>query len=193
MESEQTAPTVDPFAENGNGGEDPFAGGAEPPIVNKEGDPVEPQAPPEPQAPAEVPDAPAAETQPISAQDPSEPVDDPTPDPAPEPAAAGGGADAPADAPAEPKSPMRRYRILYQTAPDQWTEAEWDETEGKGKAKKTRICHARNNEHALRLAFGILGEPENGVTVLPVPDSGFKPKRLKRKAVVPRTALDISD
>lgn len=191
MESaEQAAATADPFAENGDGGEDPFAGGAEPPIVNKEGETVEAQAAPEPQAPAEVPvpDAPAAETQPISSQDPSEPVDDPAPDPAPEPAAADGGADAPADAPAEPKSPLRRYRILYQTAPDQWTEVEWQE-----KGKKTRICHARNNEHALRLAFGILGEPENGVTVLPVPDSGFKPKRLKRKAVVPRTALDISD
>lgn len=167
----------DPFAGAGDGGDDPFAnqGGGDdaPPIVDKEGEPVEP----------------GIETQPLpTPEQPAEGGEDPeaAPDPPAAAEAAQGGAGDGGDGD-KPKSPMRRYRLLYQTGEMDWREAEWEEN-----GQKTRIVEARNNDHALRLAFSILKEPDDGVTVLPVPDSSFKPRRLKKKAVVPRTALDIS-
>lgn len=178
------AESDDPFAHAGDN--DPFAdqagdpGPPAPPVVNKEGEPVEPQVetPAEGEGDGTVQPLPATET----------------PEATPEPPAVAEAAPAPAQEPPapaqEPKgtSPMRQYHILYQTGPNQWTEAEWA-GDGGG---KTKIVQARNNDHALRQAFVILGQPKEGVTVLPVPVSGFKPKRLKPKEVVPRTALDIS-
>lgn len=180
MESEQaaTATAEDPFANEA--GDDPFAG--EPPVVNKEGEPVTDPPVPEPQEP---PEAPVVTDPPVP--EPDAPQEPPAPPAAEEPAEGDGGAQAGAQAATEGKSPMRQYHILYRTGEKEWTEAEWD-VEGT----PTRVVQARNNEHALRLAFTILGSPEHGVEVLPVPVSGFKPKRLKPKAVVPRTALDIS-
>jgi hypothetical protein len=171
VESEAaTAAVDDPFA--GGAGDDPFANG-EPPVVNKEGEPVEAVEDPDTGLDAgEVPAAP----------------EPPAPAPAAEePGTNGSGAVEAVGEAEKPKSPMRHYHILYRTGEKEWTEAEWD-----ADGTPTRVVQARNNDHALRLAFTILGSPEHGVEVLPVPVSGFKPKRLKPKPVVPRTALDIS-
>lgn len=176
------AAAADPFANGGS--EDPFAdqagdpGPPAPPVVNKEGEPVAIESPVENGNDGEG----DGSTQPLPATETPEEGET-----APEPPAAAEAAPAPAEEP-QGTSKIRQYHILYQTGPGQWTEAEWEgETGGK-----TKIVQARNNEHALRQAFSILGEPEAGVTILTVPASGFKPKRLKRKPVVPRTALDIS-
>lgn len=171
MESaEQTTTTDDPFANQEASTDDPFAGEQrEPmPVVDKEGREIG-QQPPEGAAPAPEPQPPA---------------------PAPEPQASANGQQAPAEAATGSKSPLRQYRLLYQTGPKTWEEHEWMD---EGAQVPTRILEARNNEHVIRQAFDLLGQPDGGVTVLPVPESSFKPKRLQRKPVVPRTALDITD
>lgn len=163
MESaEQTTTTTDdPFANQT--AEDPFA---EVPVVDKEGRQVvqdeaqDVEAAPEPQASENG-----------------------------QQAASENGQAAP-EAATGSKSPLRQYRLLYQTGPKTWEEHEWTED---GADVPTRILEARNNDHVIRLAFDLLGQPEGGVTVLPVPESSFKPKRLQRKPIVPRTALDITD
>lgn len=201
---EAAATTDDPFA--GEQGDDPFAGGdnprpqadqnaplqeahpagddvqPEPPIVDKEGARID--------APAEAPAA--------AVQEP-----DAAPEP-PAPAAAAEEAAQPAQQAGDEKNPLRLYRLIYQTGEKSWEEAEWLEddmgnpVDNSGikqdglKGNKTRILKARNADHARRMSWPILGAPDDGITVLPVPDSSWKPKRLKARAVPVRQALEIS-
>lgn len=183
-----TVPAEDPFA-GAQEQDDPFANGEgpqtgqdapiqqpdadgvqpqpEPPIVDKEGQPVEP--------PQGEPDPPQEPSQPGTAANSTTNPPDP-----------GAGAQDAAGAAKGGKSEMRRYRLLYQTGEKGWEEAEWEED-----GKPTRVIDARNADHARRLAWPILGRPENGVTVLPIPDSAWKPKRLQARTVPVREALEI--
>jgi hypothetical protein len=197
-ESGATAPDADPFAQGAT--EDPFAGadGATPdiPIVDKEGEPVEIDSKPFEEtvrAEEEAAEA-AAEEQPAAPAAESAPVPAPEPEAAPEPQEAASAPQTPGDAPRGGKSPMRHYHLMVQTGPKTWEELEWeeDDPDRPGKKRKQKVVDARNQEHAFRLAWLILGQPENGATVLPIPTSQMKPKRLNAKPVEPRVALSIS-
>lgn len=216
----------DPFGAPAAAPADPFGGGAppaeqppapqppaaapveeaaeeQPPIVNREGEPVEtpaedPETPVEPQPePTPEPPAPPAEAEQPAAQEAA-----PEPEPEPEASAAA----APVAEQRQPdaagkKSPVRYYKVLYQTGSEQWTEAKLPSPDENHNivlrtSKKTgspaRWLAARNNEHALRLAFAVLGSPTEGVTVLPIPEGGWKPKRIAPETQPERVRLAIS-
>lgn len=168
-----------------------------PPIVDREGEVVAPgplattpedEPAAEPEAPVEPPQATPAE-----------------PAPAPAPAAA---AVPPPRTGAKP--PDRHYKLLYQTGEDPvtWTEFDLssvpdnigvtivtlaeDVKEGEP-ARSEQWILARNNEHANKLAFAMLGRPAGGVRAFPVPRGGWKPKMIKPAAPKPeRERLEIS-
>jgi hypothetical protein len=206
------APADDPFADAAMEpeiGDDPAqevaaeptpAPDTAPPIVDREGNPVEPgtPGPPEPT-----------------------PVPEPTPDPVgpPEPEQPPAAAETPqggqptqedqntGNAPTSPqqeeqagKSPMRQYKILYQTADNQWTEVVLDAAKAPEGVSVVEVpdvpgekwVEARNNDHALRLGFVLLNRPSNGVTIFPVPRGAYKPKRVKPATPKPeRERLEI--
>jgi hypothetical protein len=162
----------------------------EPPVVDREGEPV---APPEanvevegtaqPDPPVEEP--PAAPQSTVEApQEPGEPPAQPKTQNGPGPR---GG-----------KGTMRHYKILFQTGPRQWTEhpLEGELPEGvkvHTDAKGERWIEARNNDHATRVAYVVLGQPVEGAMVWPAPEGAFKPKKVKPAAPKPeRTRLEIS-
>lgn len=157
----------DPFATSGDGG-DPFATTATapapasaidppddgpdeaPPVVNREGEPVNAETPVEPQAEEqpggalpEQPEGVLDDGSPAEAETPPQPPVEPQegaqaaveapaqPEaqaaapaaPAPAAAASDDGAEA-APTPDEGKSPWRHYKLLYQTGASQWTECD---------------------------------------------------------------------
>lgn len=166
------------------------------PIVDREGDPVEPPAPVaaaravEDREPAEAPSAPETPVEP--AQEPQEAApqavaapedDEPAGEPSEDDAATSAG-------PRGGKGPMRLYKLLYQTAPMTWTEYDLATVQIDGVDIRTtgeeeegeEIEHwiaARNNDHANRVAFAILGRPTQGVRAFPVPRGAWKPKTIK--------------
>lgn len=75
----------------------------------------------------------------------------------------------------------RFYKLLYQTGETGWNEA--DLSSAPADQKKVidgeEFLVARNNDHARRLAFNILGRPEAGVTVNPIAKASWKPKRVR--------------
>lgn len=190
-------------------GADPAAAAA--PVVDEDEQPVAPPQTPAPaQAPVEsasdhmageAPAQPAAEP----AEAPQEPAEEPAaPEPAPEPAAAEPEGDAPE--PASPangtgsrggKGEMRHYKCLYQTGAKQWTEFPLDGELPEGlkvvNVEGEAYYEARNNDHATRIAYALLGTPQEGATVWPVPRGAFKPKRVKPAPPKPEsTRLVIS-
>jgi hypothetical protein len=224
------ATTDDPFAGTTAPPDDPFADTApaatataeEPPVVDKEGERVQPDAS------SSEPPAPAAEEvaqPPVEATEQPEATEPPAQPPV-EPQAPAEGAQAPVepqsgtDGGQEPPTPptgqgtqddgsgsepdpeaakaaqVRLYKLLYQTGPTTWEESqipdEHAEVVPDEKHGPQRFLRARNNDHARRLAFVIHGRPEAGVTVIPVPASSFKPKRIKPKPPEPsRERLEI--
>lgn len=88
------------------------------------------------------------------------------------------------------KSPVRYYKVLYQTGEKQWTEADLKKAKDGNTSVSANIVTlegedsgelwlaARNNEHAVRLSWAILGTPKEGVTTMPVPKGAWKPKRI---------------
>lgn len=205
---------ADPFAD----GEDPFANsGPEPdmadpadevaaesaeadiPTVDREGNRVEPEAEEQasgdgaPEAPQEAPEAPQEAEEPQGQAD--------VQDGEPEAQADEEGDGEEEKEPSGPKTPIRYYRLMYQTADNQWTEVdvsnvrdlgvETETTREKGLGQVTWI-KARNNDHALRIAWVILGRPAEGVRAWPVPRGSFKPKLLRPKPPQPaRESLEI--
>jgi hypothetical protein len=178
-------------------------------------DPVSPAAPstdaPEPGT-VETPAAPTAA--------PQQPGEEPTAPPAPDsepatpsepPAAPQQPAQQPQQAQGEQptsgpgsrggKPTIRHYKLFYATGPKQWQEHPLtfkDEKTPPGvKITQTqdgeRWMECRNNDHAIKVAYAILGSPADGVTVWPVPHGAYKPKRVKPKPPAPeKTRLDIS-
>jgi hypothetical protein len=165
---------------------------AEPPAAPEEAaqPPEEPQATP---APPEVAAAP--------------------PQAAPEPPAAPEAAAAPEQTPAAPaasepdaeattppargKGEMRHYKAFYQTGTNAWAEYPLTGEPPDGvkvvQVEGEAFFEARNNDHATRIAFALLGQPQDGVTVWPVPKGAYKPKRVKPAPPRPeRTRLEIS-
>jgi hypothetical protein len=52
-------------------------------------------------------------------------------------------------------------------------------TEGEGDAaEKKRYLVARNNEHAYKLAYHLVGSPQGGATLLPLPKGSWRPRRV---------------
>lgn len=207
---------ADPFAQTATAEDDPFkeADGAdlepttageaadevaaepaaeEPPIVNREGERVDGAE--EPQAAAEAPTAPPQPQEAGGGEQP--PQEPPAPPATDEP-------DADAAAPANPapesgkKVETRLYKLLYQTGKAQWTEADLtgvpDEVKPYVASDEGELfLKARNNDHARRLAFAALGQPEAGVTVELVARTGWKPKRLSVAPPEPtKTRLVVS-
>lgn len=221
-------PEADPFAQTAPAPAsaiDPPDDGpdaAEPPIVNREGEPVEGdangatpvEAQPEAAAPAEAVDATPEEAaaQPEAAETPAQPPAEPQAAPeaaqppaqpaaqatAPATAASTDGADEAAATPAEGKSPWRHYKLLYQTGPSQWAEFDLsslaeDMKQYAEQKDGEMFLRARNADHARRIAWVIFGRPEAGVTVNPVARSSWKPKRLSKAPPQPeRERLVIS-
>lgn len=157
--------------------------------------PVEPQAPeettPEPQPPVE-PQAPAeAPVEPQEASGGGEPPSQP-----PTAAATEGGGGGGDDEQPEKAKQIRLYKLLYQTGPTTWEDTvipdEYAEVVPDEKHGPQRFLKARNNDHARRLAFLIHDRPTAGVTIVPVPASSWKPKRVKAAPPKPdRERLEI--
>lgn len=169
------------------------------PVVDREGQPVEQPGIPATAtaagraAAAEAAQAPqdaagaaetAEETTPAT-----EPAGDGAGEPPQPPTAASAPAPDPQPEPSKEKGELRLYKLLYQTGPDQWTEADLSSVaadlkkyvgkDPKDKANKDGLfLKARNNDHARRLAFAALGRPEAGATVELVARTSWKPVRL---------------
>jgi hypothetical protein len=143
--------------------------GAQPPVETPAAESTEP----EPQPPVE---APATATE---GQGGDEPPQDP---PAPAATADEGGSE-PEPEPTSGAKQVRLYKLLYQTGETTWEESpipdEYAEVVPDEKHGPQRFLKARNNDHARRLAFSIHGRPDVGVTIVPVPASSWKPRRVK--------------
>lgn len=193
--------------------EAPAQEAAEPPLVNREGAAVQKTETPVPAPVAAAVAAQAAEAAQAPAEAPAPAPDQEAPQaapaaqeapPAPAPAteAASGSGTPPAAPPAQPqtdaaKGELRRYQVLYQTAPAQWTEADLADAESKEISTVTEDgvtwLLARNADHARRLAWTLLNRPEGGVTVNAVAQSSWKPKRIRPATPKPdRERLEIS-
>jgi hypothetical protein len=162
------------------------------------------------QAEAEAAEAPAA---PQEGQDEAEAAPEPQtatdggqePSPAPQADAAAdadpaptAGGDAPQDTSQRGKAEMRYYKLLYLSAERQWTEFELDPT-AEGQTDFVKLVDgepwmvARNNDHAKRIGFTILGRPQQGVRLFPVPKGAWKPSTVKPAPPKPeRERLEIS-
>lgn len=177
-----------------------------------------PAAPEAPAAPSEVPEAPAEP--PVAPEAPAEapvPHQEPPATPATQPtttegaesapgpeeaAAAAAAATAPADTPpadapkAKAKGEMRHYKVLYRTGPTTWEEHPLtDVPQGVSvvEVEGEKWIEARNNDHATRIAFAVLGSPQEGAEVWPAPRGAFKPKKVNPAPPAPeRTRLVIS-
>lgn len=75
----------------------------------------------------------------------------------------------------------RYYKALYQTADKGWTEVDLSNAPADQKTvlDGEEFLVARNNDHARRLLFNILGRPDAGVTVNPIARASWKPKRVR--------------
>jgi outer membrane biosynthesis protein TonB len=198
----QPAPTPDPAPE-------PVAS-AEAPAVQE---PETPQAPQEaPQAPPQTPVAPPeppATPAPAETPSPAEPQEPETevPEGSPTPEAPGQTAAEAPDVPeAQPdaqgprggKAQMRYYKVLMQTERDQFTLIKLVNEDGTAKDHVVSVngelyLEARNNEHAYKLAYHVVGRPSNGARVWPVPKASYRPRMVKPKPPEPeRERLSIS-
>lgn len=189
-------PEQDQTVEETNAEEEAAMGDTEIQTVDREGEPVEAQpvtsaetdAPPV-TGPVETPVEPQEQAQePQSGtegdQGTAEAADDAS-ESEPETPASGTG-------PRGGSSPLRNYKILYETASGQWTEVKLDpENSPDGvtvvtlkdeeKGTEDQWVEARNNDHALRIGYVLLGRPDQGARILPIPHGGWK-ARLVRKA-----------
>lgn len=188
------------------------------PVVDREGavvqpasaeptpDPVPEPVVEQPPAPAPTPDpVPDPQPEPTPAPErPVEPAPQPEPAPAPEPTPTPEVSAPAADAgeangrtgvgPRGGKGELRHYKIAYQTGPNTW---EFHTLERVPEGVETVVLDgekwmlARNNDHALRLAYAVMGSPAN-VTLWPVPKGAFKPKSVRPAPPKPeRTRLQI--
>jgi hypothetical protein len=151
-----------------------------------EGDQPAAETAQEPQEAAQTAEAPQEAPEPQADGDGAgEPPKDATataaPDPDPDPASA--------PDPTPEKGELRLYKLLYQSGPGQWQEADLAKVpadlkqyvgkDPKDTANKDGLfIKARNNDHARRLAFSIMGRPADGVTVELVARTSWKPVRL---------------
>ncbi len=166
------------------------------PTVDAEGNVIAPaQAPQEPVA---VPEA--AQAPPVVAPAPAAPAAA-TPAPA-EAAVAPATPPAAGDRPPGPrggKGEMRHYKLLYVSAEGQFTIADLSKVPDDSGITVVKLdkepnekdskpvpgdvgelwFEARNNEHANRLGFTIMGRPKDGVHIFAVPRGAWKPRFVK--------------
>lgn len=136
-----------------------------------------------PAAPAEAPEAAAeAETPAEAAATASEDATETEAATAPAPTTS--GASEGATGPRGGKGELRQYKLLYQTGEAQWTQFPLDPS-AEGQSEFVKLVDgepwmmARNNDHAKRIAFQLLGRPAQGVFLFPVPKGAWKPSRVK--------------
>lgn len=152
--------------------------------------PETPEAPPATDEPSEVVAAP--EEAPQTPEDPGTgdvtPAVPAQPDATPQPQSTAPPAPANGERPPGPrggKGEMRHYKLLYQTGPAQWTEFDLNTVDQQDTGIKVVTVEeeiwfeARNNEHANRLGFTIVGRPKDGARIFPVPRGAYKPKTVK--------------
>lgn len=177
--------STDPFENTPAPADDPFAG--TPPDS-----PADEPTPEAPQAPQEAAQPPTEPVQPTSASEAPRTPEDPgtgdvtpavptQPDatPSQEPESGSNGRTGPRGG----KGDMRHYKLLYQTGPLQWTEFDLTTVPDDAgiqvvKVDEEQWFEARNNEHANRLGFTIVGRPKEGARIFPVPRGAYKPKRV---------------
>jgi hypothetical protein len=187
----------------------------EPPIVNREGEHIEPPAEETPAGPpATATAAGRAKLAAEGAEGAQEAADGPeaataAPEaPETETGDGDGGQQPPADPPAPPaeepqpesakKGETRLYKLLYQSGPTTWEEADLAKVDDSLKQYVEKddgelFLKSRNNDHARRIAWAIMGRPEQGVTVELVARTSWKPKRLSTAPPEPtRERLVIS-
>lgn len=145
-----------------------------------------PDAPVEPETATDGGQEPPQEPPAAPAEAPEASTEGETPAEAIEAASAGAGETPATRTPDGPgKAAIRKYKLLYQTGPRQWTEYELDpQHEEFGSyitvdADGEKWMLARNNEHAKRIGYAILGRPKDGVLLFPVPQGSYKPSRVK--------------
>lgn len=149
--------------------------------------------PPEPGAvPAQAPEQSAAQ-QPVQSEPrPAEaPAEAPAqPEAAPAPQAAPQASPAPAasndgngDDDGKKKKQQRHYVLLMQTSVDGFTKIdlkgkEYTEEIEEEDGTKNVYLVARNNDHAYKLAYHLVGSPRDGATLLPLPKASWRPRRV---------------
>lgn len=175
----------------------PAAPADEQPDVPNQGDTAAHDAATEAPAPEEAPPTPEPQTAPDGGQQPPQapPAAPPATEGQPEAAAASeaaSGGEQGGEA-QDSKNVMRFYHVMYQTAANQWTDLELNEgMEHVVLLDGEPWLRARSADHARRIAWPLLGRPEQGVTVVAVAKGGWAPKRIKSKTVPAREALEIS-
>lgn len=193
--------SADPFAEEATG-TDPFAEDErsaveQPPVVDREGQRVEPsEAGKRMAAEAEAKAAattaePETETATEGGQEPPQkpPAAPPATD---EPTEAQGGAQEPEAA--QERGTRRLYKLLYQTDKGQWTEApldQWSGSEYVTKQDGEFWIAATTADQVRRLGYVFFQRPADGVTLLPVAKGAWKPMRVKQKQVPARERLEF--
>jgi hypothetical protein len=169
--------------------EDASAAAPEEPPAEQPADQMAPvEAVEQPQAPAEAP--PQPETP--AAPEPQQQAPPAAPDQAP---SNGTQAESNSDG---PKS-IRHYKLLYATGPTSFEVAPLTDGDGKAKEEYVKLIEgehyleARNNEHAYKLAFHLMGAPREGVTLWPVPKASYRPRKVSPAPPAPeRERLVIS-
>lgn len=172
----------------------------EPPLVDREGEPVAPapeaaavEAPPEPQTdPAGPPEQPPADPPAPPAQEDPEAAQATAP-PAEAAQTANGTTEAAQEASGDDEK-LRLYHAMYQTAADQWTDLPLKPDSANVTTVDGKLwLQARSSDHARRLAWGIANRPAEGVTLVVVAKGGWSPKRVRPKPPEPdRERLEIS-
>lgn len=142
-----------------------------------------PESPPAPDAPADAPEAPAAPPDPGTGD--VSPAVPPQPDATPQTETQGeASTNGERTGPRGGKGEMRHYKLLYQTGPATWTEFDLKSVPEDAGITVVNVANevwfeARNNEHANRLGFTIVGRPSEGARIFPVPRGAYKPKTVK--------------
>ena len=141
-----------------------------------------------PEAPAEAP--PQPETPAAEAPQEQAPPAAPTPAPSTTP-------DSQSNSDG-PKS-IRHYKLLYATSATGFEVAPLTDADGNPREEYVKLIdgehylEARNNEHAYKLAFHLMGAPRDGVTLWPVPKASFRPRKVSPAPPAPeRERLVIS-
>lgn len=146
-----------------------------------------PAAPEAPEAAVDAPEAPQEAQEPETATDGGEqpPQEPPVAPPTPaEPTGAAGGEETATTGPRGGKGEMRFYKLLYLTGESQWTEHKLDPQHPEHGEYIALIdgepwMKARNNDHAKRIGYTLLGRPKDGVRLFPVPKGAWKPSTVK--------------
>lgn len=147
--------------------------------------PEQSAAAPPPQPPEQSAPAPASEPPSGPHGPPGKPAKPPASKPPAKPSQSAPPAPANGNGEQEPRKPkqLRHYVVLMQTGPAEFTKID---LRGKDYTKeieeedgtKAIYLEARNNDHAYKLAYHLVGSPRDGATLLPLPKASWRPRRV---------------